>query len=75
MNDLPVFVRIEEPGDILELVATLREVIKDTRLTLEKIDSLAVEESDKLAEWKLHFTDVNHNLNRINDLLLTPRGV
>ena len=75
MNDLPVFVRIKEPGDILELVSTLREVIKDTRVTLEKIDSLSVEESAKLEEWKLHFTDVNGKLDSINDMLLMPRGV
>ena len=75
MNDLPVFVRIEEPGDILELVATLREVIKDTRLTLEQIDSLSADETAKFAEWKLHFNDVNSKIEGMNDMLLMPRGV
>ena len=70
-----MYVKIDEPKGIKELVAQLRKTIAQTKVTLSRIESLSHDESSRAMEWQSRFEQVTEKIDKINELLLEPEGL
>ena len=74
MDQMPVFVKINEPKEIRDLMDSLRNKIDETKGTLDKIQSLSEEQSVKVEAWLSNFDDMNAKIDDIKDMLLEPEA-
>lgn len=72
---MPVFIKINKPMELNELIVFLRNKNDETRVTLNKIKSLSKEESSKISEWKSNFESLNEQLKKITTNLLEPERI
>ncbi len=70
MDPMPVFVKIDEYNDVLELVSQIRKKLEDAKATLLKINDMKNEEDHQLELWQNALTEIekkvdfiSHNLN------------
>lgn len=57
MENMPVFVKVDEYEDVLSLVQTIRKKIDDAKDTLLKINDLKNEEDHQLEMWQNTLAD------------------
>jgi len=72
---MPVFVRIEDYRDVLELMGILKTKIEDAKRTLAKINELKGKEDSELAEWKAEIGNVEKKVDYIDHVLFEPEAV
>lgn len=72
---MPVFVRIEDYRDVLELMGVLKAKIEDAKKTLAKINELKGKEDSELAEWRAEIGDVEKKVDYIDHVLFEPEAV
>ena len=76
MNEgMPVFVKMDEYNDILEVIELIRSKIDQAKDVLGKIDELRNEEDAELALWKANLEEVENNISSINSSLIEPENV
>ena len=72
---MPVFVKIEDYKDVLDIVGMLKAKIEEAKKTLAKIDDLKDREDSELAEWKAEISDVEKKVDYIDHTLFKPEAV
>jgi len=61
-KNLPVFVKINDYKEILDIVDVMKHKLKETTQTLEKIKQLKSEEDKELREWEKNVTEISRRL-------------
>lgn len=61
-KNLPVFVKINDYKEVLDLVDVMRQKLKETNRTLEKVKLLKSEEDKELQEWEKNMTEISRRL-------------
>ena len=61
-KNLPVFVKINDYKEVLNIVDVMKQKLKETSKTLEKIKVLKVEEDKELQEWEKSITEISRRL-------------
>ena len=61
-KNLPVFVKINDYKEVLDLVDVMRQKLKETNKTLEKVKLLKAEEDKELQEWERNMTEISRRL-------------
>jgi hypothetical protein len=61
-KNLPVFVKINDYKEVLDVVDVMKQKLKETSKTLEKIKALKVEEDKELQEWEKNVTEISRRL-------------
>ncbi|MGV8141642.1 MAG: hypothetical protein ACP5NW_04345 [Candidatus Woesearchaeota archaeon] len=61
-KSLPVFVKINDYKDVLNIVDVMKQKLKETTQTLDKIKQLKSEEDKELLEWERNISEVSRRL-------------
>lgn len=66
MDGKPVFIKIDEYNDVVELLNTIKSKIDDAKETLAKVNQLRADESTELDAWKSELEEVEKNIVKID---------
>ena len=72
MDDMPVFVKVEDYKDALDVMNMIRLKIEDAKKTLEKIQELKSEEDTELELWHTTLEEVERKVDFIDKTLSEP---
>lgn len=65
-KNLPVFVKINDYKEVLDVVDVMKQKLKETTRTLEKLKELKAEEDREIQEWEKNVTDISRRLSFID---------
>ncbi len=69
---MPVFIRIEEYEEVLELVKNIRKRLEDAKATLLRVNDLKNEEDHQLEMWQNALAEVEKKIDFIDQSLNEP---
>ncbi len=69
---MPVFIKIEEYEEVLELVKMIRRKLEDAKTTLLKVNDLKNEEDHQLEMWQNALAEVEKKIDFISQSLNEP---
>ena len=72
MDRMPVFVKIDEYDNVLELVKAIHKRIDEAKETLARIHDLKNEEDHQLEMWQNSLTEVEKKVDFIDHSLSEP---
>lgn len=72
MNDMPVFVKVEDFKDALDVMNMIRLKIEDAKKTLEKVHELKSEEETELELWHTSIEEVERKIDFVDKTLSEP---
>jgi len=61
-KNLPVFVKIADYKEVLNVVDVMKQKLKETTQTLDKIKELKSEEDKEIQEWEKNITEISRRL-------------
>jgi hypothetical protein len=70
METAPIFVKIDEYKNVLDIIQVLKGKIKDGKEILEKIHQLKAEEDAELEEWTAELAEIEKRIENIDRGLL-----
>ena len=74
-SGMPVFIKINEYKDILEVMGLIKGKLDQAKETLGKINELKNEEDVQIESWKDNLADVEHKIDMIDNVLFEPETV
>lgn len=74
-NEMPIFVRIEEYRDVLDVVAMIKNKMEEAKELLHKINELKNEEDRELERWQQGLDAVERRMTYIDKSLFEPSTV
>lgn len=75
MSEMPLFVKIEEYKDVLDVVNMIKTKIEDAKRTLSKINELGNEEDAELEQWHATIEEVERKVEFIDKTLFEPEAL
>lgn len=66
MEKAPVFIRIHNYKEILDIVDVMKQKLKETHHSLEKVRALKSEEDQELREWEKNVSEISKRLSMID---------
>lgn len=70
MERAPVFVKIDEYKNVLDIIQVLKNKVEDGKRILEKISQLKMEEDAELEEWSAELEEIEKRIDGIDRSLL-----
>jgi|TARA_Y100000310_G_C20681957_1_gene816498 hypothetical protein len=74
-RDMPVFVKIEEYKDVLDVLELVKNKIVQAKDILGKINELKNEEDVELDQWKTSINDIERRVDELDETLLEPQNI
>ena len=74
-QEMPVFVRIEEYKDVLDVLELIKNKIVQANGVLGKINELKNEEDAELEMWKTNLEEIERKIDEIDSSLIEPETV
>ena len=71
-SGMPVFVKVDEYREILDVLDMIKGKIRDIRETLGSINSLRNEEDAELSMWNNTINDIEKKIEGIDKLMFEP---
>lgn len=71
---MPVFIKIENYEDILDLINLINNKVEVAKNTLNKVHDLKDQEDKKLEEWRQNLLSVEKKVKEIDNILLKPEA-
>lgn len=68
----PVFVKVEEYREILDVLDMIKDKINEIRATLGNINSLRNEEDAELAMWNNTINEIEKKIEGIDKIMFEP---
>jgi len=68
----PVFVKVDEYKEILDVLDMIKDKIKDIRGTLGSINSLRNDEDAELAMWNSTINEIEKKIDGIDRIMFEP---
>ena len=75
MEDMPIYVRIEEYRDAMEVVNMIKNKLVEARKVLEKINELKNEEDMELERWENGLEALERKMQFIDKALFEPEAM
>ena len=72
MEEMPVFVKIEDYKNIVDVLHVSQEKLQTAKALLTKIQELKEEEDAELAAWQAELDDIDERLDHVSRTLLEP---
>ncbi len=72
---MPVFVKVEEYKDVLDVMELIKNKIVQAKDVLGKINELKNEEDSELEVWKTNLEEIENKIDSIDQSLLAPESV
>ena len=73
MTGMPVFVRIDEYKDVLEVMDLLNKKLAKAKEIIENINELKAEEDAELEMWQRELAEVEKKISFMNNSLTEPK--
>jgi len=73
-SGMPVFVKIDDYKDVLDVVELLKAKIKEAKEIQEKINTLKNEEDVELEIWRNNLEEVERKIHYIDTTLFEPNN-
>ena len=74
-HEMPVFVRIEEYKDVLDVMNMIKNKLEDAKETLGKIHELKNEEDAELELWHTGLEEVERKVAFVDKVLFEPTAL
>jgi len=68
----PIFIKIDEYKDVLDIVSLIKKRISEGRTVLSKINDLKNQEDEELQNWSVELDDIEKKIDFINSNLFEP---
>ncbi|MFH0979092.1 MAG: hypothetical protein V1837_07375 [Candidatus Woesearchaeota archaeon] len=68
-KEMPIFVRIDEYKDILDLMGLLKTKIAETRSVMGRLSEIKNEEDATLEQWKTQLDEIERKISYIDKTL------
>jgi len=75
VNEMPVFVKIDEYKDVLEVIELMRNKIEQAKDILSRINELKNEEDAEIESWKMGLADIEQKVEDIDNSLMQPEDM
>lgn len=72
-GDIPIFVKIEDYKDVINVIDLLKNKLSQAKDLLEKINELKEEEDSELDLWKGNIDEIEDKIETIDDSLINPQ--
>ena len=72
---MPIYVRIEEYKDVLDVINMVKNKLKEARDTLNRINELKNEEDIELEKWEQGLDQVERRMEYIDKVMFEPEAV
>ena len=72
MEKMPVFVKVDEYHDVLNLMKTIRKKLEEAKETLLKVNDLKNEEDHQLEMWQNTLDEIEKKIDFIDHSLNEP---
>jgi hypothetical protein len=72
---MPVYVKIDEYKDILDIMELIKGKVEQAKKTLGKINELKNNEDTQLETWKDNLEDVQRKIDMIDSVLFQPESM
>ena len=73
MDGMPVFVKVDEYREVLELMQVIHNKLEDAKNTLLRINDLKNEEDHLVEQWQNGLADIEKKIEFINHTLNEPQ--
>jgi len=73
-NEMPVFVKIDEYKDVLDVMELIKNKIVQAKDVLGKINELKNEEDSELEMWRTNIEEIEKKIDDIDENLLEPES-
>jgi uncharacterized protein YfkK (UPF0435 family) len=71
----PIFVKVEEYKDVLDILDLVKSKIKEAKTTLHEINDLKNQEDTELAIWSNEIADIEKKVEFIDHTLFEPENL
>ena len=71
-SGMPVFVKVDEYKEILDVLEMIKSKIKEIRATLGDINALRNEEDAELAMWNNTINEIEKKIDSIDRIMFEP---
>jgi hypothetical protein len=68
----PVFVKIEDYKDIVDLIALIKDRLKQAKFLLDKVKEIKEQEDAEISTWSREMDDVDQRINDVDRALFEP---
>lgn len=72
MEKAPVYVKVDEYKDLMDIMSLVREKLHQSKFLLDKIAELKSQEDQELATWAKELEDVEVRISSIDKTLFEP---
>lgn len=69
---MPVYVKLDEYKDIIDVMGLIRNKIQEARNVLDKLNELKNEEDSELEIWKTELDDVEKKIEFMDKAMFEP---
>ena len=75
MEEGPIYVRIEEYRDVLDIINMIKNKVAEARKTLERIKELENEEDGEMERWENALDVIERKMSFIDKALFEPEAL
>jgi len=75
VGNAPVFVRVDEYKDVLDIIGLLKDKLHEARTTLGKINELKNHEDSELEAWDSTLNDIDKKVEYLDKALFEPESL
>jgi len=65
-KNVPVFVKINDYKEILDIVDVMKQKLKETRVSLDRIKELKENEDAEISDWEKNIAEITKRLSFID---------
>ncbi len=74
-KELPVFIKVEDYKDVIDVMELIKNKILEANGVLEKIRKLKAEEDAELELWNTNLEDIERKISYIDRTLFEPEDI
>jgi division protein CdvB (Snf7/Vps24/ESCRT-III family) len=71
-REMPIFVKIDEYKDILDIMDLLKNKIAETKAVMGRLNDIKNEEDAELDQWRNQLDEIDKRINFIDRTLFEP---
>ena len=71
-NEMPVYVKIDDYKDVLEIISLIKEKLSEAKATMGKINDIKNEEDNELELWANEIEEVERKVEFVDNSLFYP---
>lgn len=74
-KELPVFIKVEDYKDVIDVMELIKNKIQEANGVLEKVRKLKAEEDAELELWNTNLEDIERKISYIDRTLFEPEDI